>query len=214
MRLSLATSSRLLGAGFLAGALSSVLVSLTACGTEMGICKRCEENAELAFRCYGTPGQGDIDFCMASEVLAELECFKMGGASFEQLDCSADDEAGFEEWPSGWPATEITEIRTGVFGVSPELEIALRDDWSLLLNDSARLVPDASDYFELENVAPTDLWALLGFETGDVFVRVNEHELAGVDGVVRAYEAIQTDRRLAIDFRREGRIHQIVVMLE
>lgn len=205
--------STLLGAAFLAGAITAPLWSSTGCTDEGGICARCKPDGLEAYRCWGAQGQQKTEYCHSSYTLAELDCFKLGGYEFEQIDCSSDDEAGYE-WPSGWPASEVNEISPGVYAVSSEFEIALRDDWSVVLNDAARFTANQRGYFELTGVASGDLWHLLGYQSGDVFIRVNGFELAGLDGISRAYDGTSTDTRLVIEVQRAGAIHTTTVLLQ
>lgn len=206
------TRPTLLGAAFLLGVITAPLWTVTGCGENGGICGECKKKALEAYRC-ATPN-GDVEFCHASFALAELECFNMYGYAFEAIDCSNDDEAGYEEWPAGWPASEVTEISPGVYGISPALEVALRDEWSIVLNDSARFSANDRGYFEIDGIESGDLWHLLGFESGDVFLRVNGFELAGLDGLTRAYEATLTDSRLIIEVQRAGALHTTTVLLQ
>lgn len=205
--------STLLGAAFLAGAITAPLWSATGCRGDESLCGECEELGWEAYRCWNSQGQLVDEFCYPSNTLAELECFKKGGFSFEQIDCSSNDEAGYE-WPSGWPASEVTEIAHGVYVISRELEIALRDDWSVVLNDAARFTANERGYFEIADVSSGDLWHLLGYQSGDVFLRVNGYELSGLDGISRAYEGTATDTRLVIETQRSGVIHTTTVLLQ
>ncbi len=208
-----ATTSLLGLLALFTGMLAAPLLSLTGC--EGGQCQVPDcPYGQTPYTCYATQGQGDVTFCMGGPELADLECAKMGGNAVEPFECANDDEAGLEEWPSGWPASEVTEISAGVHSVSKELEIALRDDWSLLLNDSARFVPGPHDYFALQSVAPDDLWAKLGFESGDVFVRLNGHDLAGLAGVGRTYEAVVLDTRFVVEYLRAGQLTTTTLVLE
>lgn len=205
--------STLLGAAFLAGAITAPLWSSTGCrgDGEPRICDECKSLGWEAYRCwreFNVP----YDFCHPSGALAELECFKVGGYAFETIDCSTDDEAGYE-WPSGWPASEVTEISAGVYTISQELEVALRDDWSVVLNDEARFSANERGYFQIDGVAAGDLWSLLGYQSGDVFLRVNGIELAGFDGLTRAYESTSTDTRFVIEVQRGTETHVTTVLL-
>lgn len=201
----------LLGAGFVLGAITAPLCSATGCADPEGICGECKNDGLEAYNC-ATPS-GDVRYCHSSYTLAELDCFNMYGYAFEQLECDNNDDAGYEEWPSGWPASEVDEISPGVYSVSQELEVALREDWSIVLNDSARFSANERGYFEINDVTPDGFWHLLGFESGDLFLRVNGLGLAGLDGLTRAYDATMTDSRFVIDVERDGVIHTTTVLL-
>lgn len=198
-----------LGLAFTLGALSTTL-SLTSCGGD-GICSECPDT-QLPYRCLDVPGQVITEFCAGSDLLAELECLKQNGTKIEVIDCSSDDEAGHQPWPSGWPFSEVSEVQAGVYSVSRELMEALRDDPSLLYGDSARFVPNSRGYYELRAVAEGDLWALLGFQTGDVFVSLNGHDLLGPEAVLLAFEASRDECRLVITHVRGG-VEQATTLL-
>jgi type II secretory pathway component PulC len=75
-------------------------------------------------------------------------------------------------------------------------------------------VPGPQDYFQLESVAASDSWSQLGFESGDVFVRLNGHDLAGFEGVLRAFDAVAPDSKLVVEFVRGDRTGTTTLVLE
>lgn len=84
----------------------------------------------------------------------------------------------------------------------------IKSDFNILDNDSTILVESAmSDYFELSGVASGDLADVLGLQSGDILLSVNNYSLDGIEDALIAYSEVENDSTLVLTFYRSNSVH-------
>ncbi len=178
----------ILGAsGFVIGALSVFVTIVSSTGCIGGDCFICDSEYDEVYTCWRSEWDWDpLQFCTTDFETAEYICsFEYGGTYVTEPSCGSD-EVGLEEWPTGWPGSEVTYV-SGTYYVSEDLVTTVLQDWTYLLNDSSRFQVATGGYYELTGVASGDFWYALGFQSGDKFTTLNGNDLDTLPDVWAAY---------------------------
>lgn len=160
-------------------------------------CPECEEGQDV-FACL-IDGNEEL-FCFESLEVAQQSCGGLPGNGVVgngPTTCDNQTAGVAEKWSPTEYVTYESEthvIERGFFG-------SVLEHPDLLLLDDAR-VRWTGKHLEFETVEPGDLAHALGFADGDVLVSVNDYELATVNDLFAAFDALYGSQEFVVEVLR------------
>ena len=156
--------------------------------------------------CKGAPGGESAD-CYGSQSLASFQCLKNGGATVVSANCESDSWPGTGGESGGllWePELYVSyDPSSDKYRVDSTFASNLQSDgFTPLNNDSARISAGPLGYPILTNVTQGDLADLLGFQSGDVILTVNNVNLSSPQGWVDTYLKLQNETEFVVEVQR------------
>src|SRR5690606_27870882 len=116
--------------------------------------------------------------------------------------------------PSWDPGNYVSNPTSGYYYVGSTLVNMIKSDFTILENDSTRLVPSATpDYWELSGVASGDLADVLGLQSGDILISVNSYDLGSIEDIIDAYDALENTSTLVLAYERSNSVYTHVYII-
>ena len=100
--------------------------------------------------------------------------------------------------------------------VSEDLVTTLLEDWTYLLNDSARFQPASGGYYQLTGVVSGDFFDELDFQSGDKIITLNGNDLETLADVWAAYSDVAEagDTTFVIAYIRSGNTYTKTIVVQ